>query len=403
MEEIQTEKKGFLTKKVTIIIAAVALVVIVGGGIGVYFAFFSDKWVAKVNGEKITLTQFNNQYYALNRRNFDMTNEDINKLSNDSNEVAQNPSLNKSDFLNQMVDQLVVYQVAKDAGYTKKPELLILDDYQLQTLVSKYYIISALKDKIRATDQEVADAYAKNKAQFGGAPLQMVEQRIRTYISDQKLQVEQNKKLQELRENAQIDRNEDIINKLMDPDKTKQPKKGNIVTIKGKNITTKSISVEEFLKSYYLQFKVNYTMDEATVDKLANDPAAMEQNPLFNKKLFLDQIIGQYLFYEEARNAGIFKNPDVLGLRDYYSKQLVTIYYITEKYAKDAEVTPQEIAAEYSRLKSRIPPTMLPDLVEASIRKNLEQQKLSRKLPEVVSLLRDKASKEKNLSLLQSR
>jgi len=50
MEEIQTQKKGFLTKKVIIIIAAIALVVIIGGGIGVYFTFFGGKWVAKVNG-----------------------------------------------------------------------------------------------------------------------------------------------------------------------------------------------------------------------------------------------------------------------------------------------------------------------------------------------------------------
>jgi hypothetical protein len=302
-----------------------------------------------------------------------------------------------------MVDQFIVYQIAKDAGYTKKSEVKILDEYQMQTLVAKYYISATLKDKIQATDQEIADTYNKNKSRFNGAPIQTVEPRIKEYIQGQKLQLEQNKKMQELRENAQIDRNEDIINKLMDPDKAKRPKSGTVVTIKGKNISTKTISVEDFLTTYYLQFKINLQMDEATVDKLANDPSAVEQNPLFNKKLFLEQVIGQYLFYEAARSAGLLKNSDVIGLRDYYSKQLVTMYYIRDKYAKDAEVTPQEIAAEYNKVKSQIPPTMLPDLVEASLRQSLEQQKLSRKLPEIIGILRDKASKEKNLSAFESK
>jgi hypothetical protein len=332
-----------------------------------------------------------------------MTNDDINKLASDRNEVAQNPILDKAFFLNQMMEQLVVYQAAKEAGYVKKSDVQILNEYQFQTLVSKYYIALTFKDKIRPTDKEVATAYEKNRAQFGGAPFQAVEQRIRSFISEQKLQYEQNTKLQVLRENAQIDRNEELITKLMDPDKAKRPKKGTLVTIKGKNISTKTISVEEFLVNYYLQFKFAYKMDESLVDKLANDPAALDQNALLNKKVFLDQIIGQYLYYEEARNTGILKNPDVVGLSDYYSKQLIIMFYIRDKYAKDAEVTQQEIAAEYNKLKSRIPPTMLPDLVEASIRQNLEQQKLSRKLPEIVSTLKDKAFKEKNLSLIEKK
>jgi len=97
MEEIQTEKKGFLTKKVITIIAAVTLVVIIGGGIGIYFAFFNVKWVAKVNGEKITLTQLDNQYYAMHRKTVEMTNADIDKLAKDNDEAARNPLLKKPD------------------------------------------------------------------------------------------------------------------------------------------------------------------------------------------------------------------------------------------------------------------------------------------------------------------
>jgi hypothetical protein len=392
-----------ISKKIAII-AGASLAVLIGAGVASYFVFFSSSWVAKINGEKITLKEFNSLYYAKLRSEgySGLSNEEIDKIAADPMKSAQNPYLKRTEFLNQMMDGYIVYQLAVKEGYLKNEEVKMLSEYNRYSIATRFHAEKLFKDKVTVTDKEISDVYARYKAQLQNRPLEEVKDLIKKEIIPQKISMEQNKKYQELKDAATIDRaSDDVFNKLSDPDKTKRPTSGDVVTIKGKNIATKTVSVKEFMAGYYAQLKYLYKTDEAGIDRLANDASAVSQNPILNKKTFLDQIVGSYLFYEDARISGTLKDPDFDAIAKFYDMNIAVSYFLKDKYSKDVEVTQKEISDTYNAMRKQIPPNVTPDQAEAYIKQNLEQQKLAQKLPSIVSGLRDKAEKEKNLDVLE--
>jgi hypothetical protein len=390
--------KFVITQKIAIIAGAV-LVVLVAGGIFGYSFVFGSKWVAKINGEKISISEFNNLFYAQNRAKYNVSNEEIDKLAADPEKRSQDPALNKTEFLNQMVDNLIVYQEAVKAGYLNNPEVKILSEFQRYTIASSLYAQDVYNKAAKPTDAEIAKVYEAYKAKLNNAKLEDVKDMISSDLLRQKAMDEQQKKFKELRDAATIDRDE-VINKLSDPDVSKRPKKGNVLTIKGKNVTTKTMSVEEFENGYYAQMKVMYKTDIAGIDKLAADPSQEKQNPAINKKKFLDKIVEMYLLYEEARNTGIFKKDDYKALVGFYDMRIAVEYFLRDKFSKDVVATPKEISDEYNKMRSKFPPNVTPDQAEMYIKQNLETKKLQDKLEEYIPTLRDKAEKEKNIKLI---
>lgn len=391
--------KLVITNKIAIIAGAV-LVVLVAGGIFGYSFVFGPKWVAKINGEKITIKQFNDLFYAQNRAKYNVSNEEIDKLSNDPDKRSQDPALNKTEFLNQMIDSLIVYQEALKNGYAKNPEVKILGEFQRYTIASSLYAQNIYNTSSKPTDAEIAQVYQAYKPKLGNAKLEDVKEMISSDLLRQKAMNEQQKKFKELRDAATIDRDE-VISKLSDPDVNKRPKKGNVVTIKGKNISTKTISVEEFENGYYAQMKVMYKTDNAGIDKIAADPAQAKQNPALDKKNFLDKIIEMYLLHEEAKNTGILKKDDYKALAGFYDMRIAVEYYLRDKFSKEVTVSEKEVADEYTRVRSKFPPNVTPDQAEMYIKQNLETRKLQEKLEAFIPTLRDKAEKEKNLKLIE--
>jgi hypothetical protein len=392
--------KKIREKKVIAGIAALAVVVIVAGVICAKIFIFSG-WIVKIDGKRVSFEEFNNLYYAQMRMAYNKSNEEIDKLSKDPASIQQNPMLKKSDFLNSLIQNKLLYFKALSEGYENNKEAKILTEYQVLNVVGQFYAETVIKNNIVITEKEISDTYIKYQSQFNGLPVQMVSERIKNTLQQQKLSEEYAKKLEEVRKNAQLDRNEDLMTKLSDPDKSKRPAKGTLVKISGKNITTKEISVEDFTTGYYAQLKFIANTDEAGVDKIASDPALVNQNPLLNKKKFLDQIIDQYLLYEEARNKGLLENKDLKALLVFYKEQALYLYYLKDKYSKDTVVTDQEITMEYNRVKKQLPPNMMPDQAIAYIRQNIEQQKVMQKVNEMVTNLKDHAVIEKNMSLIE--
>jgi hypothetical protein len=395
--------KLVITQKIAII-AGAALVVLAAGGIFGYKVIsgsIGSKWVAKINGEKITLKEFNDLFYAQNRAKYNVSNEEIDKLAADPEKSSQDPSLNKGEFLNQILDNALVYQEAVKAGYDKNPEVKILAEYQSYTIAASLFSQSLYNSTVKPTDEEIAQVYQSYKSRLNNAKLEEVKDMIASDLIRQKAMAEQSKRFKELRDAVTIDRGE-VINKLSDPDVSKRPKKGDVLTIKGKNVSTKTISVEEFENGYYAQMKAFYKVDNASVDKLAADPNQLKQNPALEKKKFLDKIIEMYLLYEEAKSKGILKKDDYIALTNFYDKSIAVQYFLHDKFMKDITITPAEIADEYNKVRSKFPPNVTPDQAEMYIKQGLEARKLQEKLEEYIPNLRDKAEKEKNLKLLEN-
>ncbi|HXK66680.1 MAG TPA: hypothetical protein PK348_10455, partial [Spirochaetota bacterium] len=136
------------------------------------------------------------------------------------------------------------------------------------------------------------------------------------------------------------------------------------------------------------------------IDKLAQDPAQLERNPLLNKNNFLEQMIQQRLVYKKAIDDGTLKNEELKTLLDISKEGLVVQYYIREKFKNDISIAPQEVEMIYNQQRARFKGVPI-DQAEMYIKQQLFQQKLNMKIKELVDTLRDEKKIEKNMDLLR--
>jgi len=158
----------------------------------------SGDWAAKIDGKTITIDEFNRYYYTQNRMmaNVD-SNEDVDKLANDPS-YANHPFLNKSNFLDHLIAQKLIYNRAMNDKSINRDELnTILEITKIQT-ASQYFLGQKLKDKIKVTDEEVAQYYNQNRRQFTGRTANEATAYIRQQILSYKSRQEANQYVMEL-------------------------------------------------------------------------------------------------------------------------------------------------------------------------------------------------------------
>jgi hypothetical protein len=158
----------------------------------------SGEWAAKVDGKVISIEEFNKYYYTQNKMmaNVD-SNEDVDRLANDP-AYANHPFLNKSNFLDHLIAQKLIYNKAMNDKSIDKDELnTILEITKIQT-ASQYYLGKKLKDQIKVSEEEVADFYNKNRRQFAGRTANEATAYIRQQILSYKSRQEANQYVMEL-------------------------------------------------------------------------------------------------------------------------------------------------------------------------------------------------------------
>lgn len=165
-------------------------------------------------------------------------------------------------------------------------------------------------------------------------------------------------------------------------------------------IDDETITDNELNAYYYAQMKSIYNLPKEEIDKLAQDPAQLERNPLLNKSNFLEQMIQQRLVYKKAIDDGILKNEELKTLLDISKEGLVVQYYIREKFKNDIAISPQEVEMVYNQQRTRFKGVPI-DQAEMYIKQQLFQQKLNMKIKELVDTLRDERKIEKNMDLLR--
>lgn len=165
-------------------------------------------------------------------------------------------------------------------------------------------------------------------------------------------------------------------------------------------IDSDEITDNELNAYYYAQMKSIYNLPKEEIDKLAQDPAQLERNPLLNKNNFLEQMIQQRLVYKKAIDDGILKNEELNTLLDISKEGLVVQYYIREKFKNDITIAPQEVEQIYNQQRARFKGVPV-DQAEMYIKQQLFQQKLNMKIKELVDTLRDEKKIEKNMELLR--
>jgi len=216
-----TKEKLFIAKDTTMRFAVIATVACTALVIALFPGCGKGEWIVKIDGEALTVQELDQLYYAhhkqiLQQFKFDISNEDVDKFAADFTTMKRLPTLNKEIFLNEVINQRLMYQKAVDAGALKSPEVEAMIKVAHDTAVVQYYIREKFKNEIAVSDQEVEAFYNENRANFKMEPIDQAEKKIRQYLSSQKLLKKMKKMVDDLKDIARIEKNPEY-EKLLAP------------------------------------------------------------------------------------------------------------------------------------------------------------------------------------------
>jgi len=189
-------------KRKTIIIGAIAVVVIAGAFLFYFFYLESPtrQALARVNDEKITVDQFNKELAKVEPPLIrDMFREEPNNL------------------LERIIVKTLLLQEAKKQGLSA-PVKTYKDAAKDSPSPEESTIIEFISKKFSSppevTREEVEGFYKMYKDQMGGKPLKEVAPGIEQYIREAKQQEALRQFLEELRKNAKVDINQERLKKI---------------------------------------------------------------------------------------------------------------------------------------------------------------------------------------------
>ena len=182
---------------------------------------FSGEWVAKIDGDTVTIDQLEIYYYAQQKSIYNITKVEIDKLASDPASLEKNPTLNKQEFLEQLIRQRLVYKQAFEEGLLKNPEVDALIKMAEEAVVVGYYVREKFKDEISVTDEEVEKIYSQKRSNFKGVPIEQAELYIKQQVLQQKLQLKIRELVESLREKSKIEKNASLLNEKREEADTK--------------------------------------------------------------------------------------------------------------------------------------------------------------------------------------
>lgn len=170
-----------------------------------------SEWVAKVDGKTITLDELNTYYYAQQKSLYNLSKEKIDELAADPAQVAKNPTLNKAEFLEQLVRQMLVYNKALEDKVMKDKELEALVQMAREAVVVGYYVREKFKNEIEPAPKEIEELYMKEKGRLQGVPAEQAEMFIKQQLQQQKLQVKIRELVESLRDEGKVQKNTKLL------------------------------------------------------------------------------------------------------------------------------------------------------------------------------------------------
>jgi hypothetical protein len=186
---------------------------------------YSGEWVAKIEGEPITIDELNTMYYAQHKHLLNITREEIDKFSKDPEVVKRMPTLNKQFYLDELIKQKLIYNKAVKDNLLDKKEMQAVIQIAKEGAIVQAYIKEKFKDDIKVTDEEVEMLYAKERnKRYKGVPIDQAERHIKQYLMSRKMQTKLIELVENLREQSRIEKNEDVLKKIMTTTESSQEK-----------------------------------------------------------------------------------------------------------------------------------------------------------------------------------
>ncbi|MFC1503785.1 SurA N-terminal domain-containing protein [Spirochaetota bacterium] len=157
-------------------------------------------WLAKVDGITIHNEDLQNEY-TLQIENSGLPQGQINRLIADENK--------KKEYLNQMVDQYVIYNLAKKDGMLTSKDFTKYLKIIMRNAVFEYYLRYKLLAEIKVSEDEIEEYYNRNKEKYTKRFGSEEEMEIIQIIRKEKLKKSYAGFIENLRKNAEIKRNEE--------------------------------------------------------------------------------------------------------------------------------------------------------------------------------------------------
>lgn len=358
------------------------------------FISCSKNTVADIDGDKISLEEFNKFYYAQLKSRYNVkTNKEIDDLA--ANEDTRNPMLDKTLFLDQLVQHKLLLNLAKDSDIVDTKEVEQLLDMQEENLVVGFYSKSKLIDKISVSEEEIQKEYNKNIRKFGNAPINKIEAYLKKMIKAQKFQQKATELVDDMKLKSKIERNQIVLQELTSKDFSKRPKTGWVAKVNGDEI-----NVQFFEDIYYNQLTQIYYTTKEEIDKIAKDPMSVKRNPLLDKKEFLDQLIRQKLVYAKAKEEGLLDNVDLKAMIQMQKEVFIIGHYIREKYKKELEPSEELINETYKKYKANYK-GVPKDKAIIDVKSKITTANFNKKMDQLIQEQKEKVIIEKFTDLLK--
>jgi len=185
-----------------IIIFGIILILLLAGGSFFYFFYLgspSRQALAQVNGEKITVEQFNKELTKVENPLRDMYKEEPDK------------------FLEGIIIKVLLLQEAKKQGLSV-PAKTYKDPTKDSLSPEEALVAELMKKKFssppKVTREEIETFYSMFKAQMGGKTLKEVAPIIEQILQEGKQREEVGRFVEDLRKNAKVEINQDRLQKI---------------------------------------------------------------------------------------------------------------------------------------------------------------------------------------------
>ncbi len=159
----------------------------------------NKNWVAKVDGDRISLDEFNKRYEMYMQMR--MQQPQLKPLTVEEERMV------KRELLKNMIGEHLIYKELKKEKYEKSKEVQDL----FQQFIIQRYLEEKFAMDINVSSLEVEGYYNKNKQMFAGMDPEMAQQRIEYQLKLQKFQERTAETIDRLYSKAKVIQNDSAI------------------------------------------------------------------------------------------------------------------------------------------------------------------------------------------------
>ncbi|MBU1077545.1 MAG: SurA N-terminal domain-containing protein [Spirochaetes bacterium] len=177
--------------------------------IGVYSCSNNKNWVAKIEGEKISLEEFNTRFeYYLKSKYMQAQRPDLIPQ-------ARNSMEERKAALKDMINERLILKEARKLKLHKREEVQSLMKLYTQQIILNAYIEEYLAGDIQVEEEEIMEFYNKNRNDFRNMDPDMAKRRIKYQLMMQKYDRKIMEVLAQLKNKYRIDENESAIRPIV--------------------------------------------------------------------------------------------------------------------------------------------------------------------------------------------